>query len=730
MKNSSTHLSGRLTADLFSSYVGLMRKAALWMITPALVLATLGGFMPEDRSSQAMIPLPDASETADPAKEVTNSIGMKFIPIKPGTFMMGQDGPLLGEYKIHIKPPEIYLADWDEMPVHRVTITQPFYMATTEVTLGQYRQFDPDFKKNDPKSQPADDDAASGITWDKAVAFCEWLSKKEGKPYRLPTEAEWEYACRAGTTTIFSTGDRLPDRYLDWYGDLSWRKLCYPDVKLMPDFYSWKEMPVSLRVARKPANPWGLYDMHGNLGEWCSDWYGPYENGAQTDPLGRSDGDFRVFRGGSHSKLARLERSANRSAWVPETVSDDIGFRVVLGDLPKGTLLPAPAPPLNMQNVSQKPAEINIQPADVPFFDGPKKFVKIPPDSFGPMFSTHNHVPAITECPNGDLLAVWYSCISEAGTELCDLASRLKYGESEWEPASAFWDGADVNDHAPYLWWDGDKTIFHLSMGHTENIIRASGDNGATWSKARTIIPVGGLSNIPIRTREGVLLYAREDGSISISRDGGWSWEGTDSNRGVSHIRPGGKGYRIPGIHAPVVQLKDGRLMAVSRLDDPADQVRFNQKTPMSYSGDFGQSWSYEESEFPVISSTQRQVMIRLHEGPILLCSYTDQWKNWKERKGLTFNSVNGGFTGYGLFAAVSNDDGKTWPYRRLITPGGKERGWNTTDNVPFTISDTMAEPTGYLSVTQTRDGRIQLITSKNHYVFNLAWLKQLPPAP
>jgi hypothetical protein len=106
--------------------------------------------------------------------------------------------------------------------------------------------------------------------------------------------------------------------------------------------------------------------------------------------------------------------------------------------------------------------------------------------------------------------------------------------------------------------------------------------------------------------------------------------------------------------------------------------------------------------------------MLRLKEGPIVLCSFTDQWREWKNRKGLVFKSTDGDYTGYGLFAAVSYDEGQTWPDRRLLAPAGK----------------TVADGYGYLAATQTRDHRIQLITSKDHYVFNLAWIKQLPPAP
>jgi hypothetical protein len=375
-----------------------------------------------------------------------------------------------------------------------------------------------------------------------------------------------------------------------------------------------------------------------------------------------------------------------------------------------------------------------MPPQDEPFFSGPKPFVKIPEGSAGPLFSAHNHSPAITECPNGDLLAVWFSTVLEGATELCNAASRLRFGQSEWEEASPFWDGQDINDHAPKLWWDGDQTIYHLANGHSENIVRTSTDNGATWSKAQAIYPQGETGCEMIRTREGALIIT-QDARVSLhkSNDNGKSWTSVGARHPNDDVRPGGKGGRHAGIHAPVVELSDGRLMTIGRPHPPEKQLAaFNGKALLSFSSDGGKTWSYEASEFPAVTSVQRQVMIRLREGPILLCSFTDQWSEFYKgnRQGMTFKSKDGEFTGYGLFAAVSYDEGKTWPDRRLITPGGPAREVNTINRAVFTMSDTMAEPQGYLAVTQSRDGRIQLITSKNHYAFNLAWVKQLPPAP
>ena len=668
-----------------------------------------------------------SAQSAD-LKFTTNSVGMKLVEIPPGSFLMGQDGPP-ADYKMVKHAEKFDDADWDERPAHRVTITKPYAMATTEVTVGQYRQFDPDFRKGQAGNE---DDAVNAISWEQAMKFCEWLSKKEGKTYRLPTEAEWEHACRAGTTTLFHTGDALLDGFQQWANDASYTDRYFKGAALPPPYRQVKK--ASLRVGQTVANAWGLYDMHGNVAEWCQDWYGAYEAGEQTDPLGRSDGDFRVIRGGHHSLFARQLRSANRAGWLPQTRNNKTGFRVALGELPKGRMLPPASPPLYGQQVKQVPLKIEMSKSETPVFRGPEPFVKVAADAYGPAYITHNHSSSITECPNGDLLAVWYSCVDENGSELSNIASRLRFGETEWEPASAFWDGADVNDHAPKVWWDGTKTLYNFVKGRDENLLRKSTDNGATWTKAQVLQPVGEYGNQLLRLKDGTLVLGNDSRTCSLvySHDEGKTWAYNDLNvpadpgQPASDVRPGDQGRRYPGIHAPMVQLADGRIMAMSRNDPPEDQAKFQFKTVASYTGDLGRTWTYEASEFPAISSVQRAAMIRLAEGGILFCSFTDQWRDWKNRKGMTFKGADGKeFTGFGLFAAVSYDEGKTWPVRRLVTPGGKEQTIHAIDRVMCAVSDTMAEPCGYLAVTQTRDGLVQLITSKNHYVFNLAWLAE-----
>lgn len=151
-----------------------------------LICLLLAGVVPT-RSGAAL-----PNKTPMP-KEYTNSVGMKMIRIEGGVFLMGQEG---NEDD----------CDWDEQPAHKVIISKPSYMSETEVTLEQYRQFRPDATVNEKYSP-----YVAGISWYDTQAFCRWLSKAQGKPYRLPTEAEWEYACRAGTTTPFSSGAKVPE---------------------------------------------------------------------------------------------------------------------------------------------------------------------------------------------------------------------------------------------------------------------------------------------------------------------------------------------------------------------------------------------------------------------------------------------------------------------------------------------------------------------------------------
>jgi formylglycine-generating enzyme required for sulfatase activity len=233
--------------------------------------------------------------------EYTNSIGMKLTLIPAGEFQMGS--------------PDSDSAALDrEKPQHLVKITKPFYLAVHEVTQQQYEKVmeaRPWQGKTWVKEGP--DYPASYVSHDHAVEFCRRLSKQEGVEYRLPTEAEWEYACRAGTTTAYSFGDdEAKLGQYAWYGKNAW------DVG---EEYAH-------RVGQKLPNRWGLYDMHGNAWEWCQDWWGPYgSEKVVSDPLGPAQGYGRVLRGGSFNARTSYVRSANRNINHPDPRNYGFGFR-------------------------------------------------------------------------------------------------------------------------------------------------------------------------------------------------------------------------------------------------------------------------------------------------------------------------------------------------------------------------------------------------------------------
>ena len=225
----------------------------------------------------------------------TNSIGMRLLLVPPGEFQMGSPA-----------------SDRDtssyEKPQHKVRITKAFYLGVSEVSQEQYERVmghNPSQFKGDPQ-RPVEN-----VSWEDAVEFCQELSEQEGVMYRLPTEAEWEYACRAGTTTRYCFGDdqaRLGE--YAWYNRNS-------HVKTHP-------------VGGRRPNAWGLCDMHGNVGEPCADWYDVdyYANSTRSDPTGPESGSYRVFRGGSWSFGSGNCRSAGRSWHSPEVRGNLLGFRV------------------------------------------------------------------------------------------------------------------------------------------------------------------------------------------------------------------------------------------------------------------------------------------------------------------------------------------------------------------------------------------------------------------
>ncbi len=252
--------------------------------------------------------------------EITNSIGMKLVLIPAGEFGMGSSES-----------------------AHEVRITRPFYLGTYHVTRGQFRQFvaATDYKTDAEKGEKpgawglnsetrngefslryswrnvgfeqTDEHPVVCVSWNEAVAFCEWLRRKEGKTYRLPSEAEWEYACRAGTTTRWYSGDDEAGLH-----DVAW--------------FEKNAGGMTHSVGEKKPNAWGLYDMHGNAWQWCADWNGSeYHAVSPTDdPKGPDSGSGRVHRGGGWNSGAGWCQSASRWAYTPGYRSFPLGFRVAL----------------------------------------------------------------------------------------------------------------------------------------------------------------------------------------------------------------------------------------------------------------------------------------------------------------------------------------------------------------------------------------------------------------
>ena len=275
----------------------------------SLILITQNGCTkkePPSADNETTNEISSESHQPEQGKVVTNSIGMKLVYVPAGSFMMGS--PSTEERRFP-----------REGPQHQVRISRGFWMGQTEVTQGQYNSVmnaRPWSGKRVVQAYIQEDanNPAVCVDWDDAVEFCRKLSEQEGKTYRLPTEAEWEYACRAGTTTWFSFGDS--DSSL---GDYAWfRGNAYDE-----------DERYAHSVGQKKPNPWGMYDMHGNVWEWCSDWYAEGYNGEspRNDPTGPDTGSDRVRRGGSWGRTPQYCRSASRSFNTPSQRIGFLGFR-------------------------------------------------------------------------------------------------------------------------------------------------------------------------------------------------------------------------------------------------------------------------------------------------------------------------------------------------------------------------------------------------------------------
>lgn len=649
----------------------------------------------------------ESSNDSSQPDEYINTFGIKMIKINPGSFNMGSN--LGRDY-------------WDEQPIHKVTISSPFYMSETEITAEQFREFKADFvgtingftsKPLGKNYNPGDISYlpyAAGVSWYEAVAFCEWLSKREGKTYRLPTEAEWEYASRAGSTSLYSSGDSQP--------------------------------------SAEEANEWGLKNMHTGVTEWCLDWYGEYAAGEQVDPVGPEHGFARVVRGGLLDDGPKIKyrdifnASSSRASMAPgfgiyydspakkpgdvkNREGDEgqqivfpgyhnIGFRIVQGEMPN-TMPPQYHAPYVQHGVKQNKDIVKLGPdSSKPYFRK-RYMLPSPPETcdlcwgeavddagFHPAIRGHNQSPALEVLPNGDLLMIMYTSYAEYEPGVSLIASRLRFGEDQWDMPELFFHFAAANDHAPLLWTDQDSGIVYFFWGNPR-LVGAfpfqwtfSKDNGATWSEVQFpyfMNDVGNSSNQPINTA-----VRDKNGTFYLACDGieGESilWATHDNFK--TWYDTGG---RTAGRHTTFALLKDG----TSILGMGGKETDIVGYMPRSITRDGGKSYEVSKTPFSMQGGNQRPSLLRLKSGRLFMAG------DFNRRDGEHPASI----TEKGSYVALSDDDGETWFIKKLT-------GAELHEKYPIITI-------GYSVARQSQDGLIHLITSMNkaalHFSFNEAWI-------
>ncbi len=608
---------------------------------------------------------------------------MRLVGVKPGVFAMGET-----VYPEHLRSGEVPCPGphWDEAPAHGVRITYPFLIAAELVRNEDFVRFKPAHRQIvlDRGLEWRSQDPVEFVTWHDAAAYCAWLSADAGARYRLPTEAEWEYVARRAA---------------------------------------------KLKLGSLPGETW----------EWCGDWWAPYPADPQTDPVGPAAGEVRIIRGG---------RLANRSGSVPEDRRPGLGFRVVQAPLPatRPWPLPGPAAPflhVNRTTKSWTPAD-NV--GEGAFFSGGEFYIEPPERPLQlPYFGRH-HVPSLTWCDNGDLLATAFTAPSDRSDQMAILLTRRRAASGRWDPAARFFIAPDRNVTSAVLHHAVDGEIHHYNglggFGAARTtaftlLKRTSRDHGASWSAPRTVHEYPALPASPetrsgeprlwphmdiVELDDGTLILPSDSGSgqdqgsvgsvLFESRDDGESWsERTRFGWNADgYAIPGQQAGWIAGIHAPVVVLADGRWLALGRGNN------IDGHAPWSESSDQGRTWTYRRSPFPPLHSGQRPVMLRLHQGPILLVSLTGPPARGADPVPISITDAAGRTRPrLGTFAALSYDEGLTWPHVKLVP-------WNPAQ-------PDEADLRGYLSCLQTPDHAIHLLSSRRYYHFNLAWLEVPHPA-
>jgi hypothetical protein len=585
--------------------------------------------------------------------------------------------------------------DFDEKPAHRVRITHSFHMAVTQVSPEEYAQFDPSYKAH--ATTPA---YAAGVSWEQAMAYCRWLSRKTGKPWRLATEAEWEYAARAGGTKIYGASDSPP--------------------------------PVD------QANAFGLKNMEAGRPEWTLDWYGPYEPGEAADPTGAASGMTKVIRGGGldwrHTATKTspdlnlpatspyFERPANRASLPPSYQSEtgNVGFRVVQAPMPKTNTTPAQQyffmTAVKQRSLTGGPAlsrAIDTSDATKPMYRTHELFPDLGGKSMmgvgwrlgiaeGIGVTYHNS--AIQVLPNGDLLAAFYNTPdNEDDPDQTIMTMRRRAGSSEWDMPEPWPIFADAGLAGPVIWNDpahqdqaGGKVWFFWGfarlIGAPPFAWATTNDNGATWSAAHFPEfpqPVGRYVSQPINS-----IVRGPDGAIYLPTDStGRDSDGNGSISAVWRTTDEGKtwadtGGRTAGRHTTIVFAKNGDLLGFGGKNSNIEG-----RMPLATSRDDGKTWVKSKLPFDPLLSGERPSVIRLKSGRLFFVADANPNRQKHVHKD-------------GAYVALSDDDGRTWAMKPL--PG----------NI-LTV--------GYVTATQGPDGVIHIVTTKNTVNYeielNEAWV-------
>lgn len=579
---------------------------------------------------------------------------MEFVKVPAGSFEMGSCMTMVDR--------DLCFA---ETPGRTVRVTQPFQLSATEVTLGQYRRFRPGF------AAPEDDAAfATGMSWHDAMAYCAWLGEQEGTPCRLPTEAEWEYAAR--------------------------------------------------HAARL-----GLSNMLSGPTEWCLDWYGAYGEAAESDPVGPDHGWARVVRGGCLDQTAAADDYAHAThragiapgfgaypGMPPQMDRHRIGFRVVRAAMPR-TMPHAAAAGFARQGIVRGSEGASLGPDPQRPYLRKRHLLPVPPDNaptaaidalaMDPSFRRHNHSPALTVCPNGDVLMVTYTSYREYEPEVSLIATRLRFGADAWDMPAPMVDFPGANDHAPLLFTDRETVRLFwgspLLPGAFPFQWIESNDSGATWSEVRFPRfrkPPGPHSRQPVNSG-----FRGPDGTLFVASDGkdATSLLWTSDDDGLSWSDPGG---RSAGRHTTYCLLNDGAILGLGGKNSEIDGFM-----PAVVSRDGGRSWVKSRSVFPALGGNQRPSLLRLHSGRLFFAG------DFQNLQGVRPKGVGGS----GSFAALSEDDGRTWRIKKL--PGTQ----------PHEVKGALkgADTLGYSAAAQGPNGMIHLITTMNHpclhFELNEAWL-------